>query len=48
MTLGPVPKLDKRKKIISKKIDNDVMSENCDVISIYSQFGAIGKPDPDV
>ena len=33
---------------MSKKIDDDVMSENCDVIaifSIYGQFGAIRKPD---
>ena len=37
MKLGPVTKL-----------DNDLMSENCDVIAIfpiYGQFGAIRKPD---
>ena len=48
MKLGPVIKLDKRNKITSKKIDDDVMSENCDVIvifPIYGQFGAIRKPD---
>ena len=31
-----------------KKIDNDIMSTNCDVITffaIYGQFGAIRKPD---
>ena len=35
--------LNKRDKTTSKKFDNDVMSENCDVIvifSIYGQFGA--------
>ena len=48
MKLGPVTKLDKRNKETSKKIDDDVMSENCNVIAIfpiYSQFGAIRKPD---
>ena len=48
MKLGPVTKLDKRNKTTSKKFDNDVMLENCDVIvifSIYSQFGAVWKPD---
>ena len=33
---------------IDKKINNDVMSENCDVIDIfliYGQFEAIQKPD---
>ena len=48
MKLGPVTKLDKRNKTTSKKFDDDVMSENCDVIvifPIYGQFGAIRKPD---
>ena len=48
MKLGPVTKLNKRNKITSKKFDNDVMSESCDVIVIFpihSQFGAIWKPD---
>ena len=48
MKLGPVPKLDKRNKTTSKKFDDNVMSENCDVIAIfpiYGQFGAIRKPD---
>ena len=48
MKLGPVTKLDKRNKTTSKKFDDDVMSENCDVIAIfpiYGQFGAIWKPD---
>ena len=44
MKLGPVTKLDKRNKTTSKKFDDNVMSENCDVIAIfqiYGQFGAI-------
>ena len=48
MKLGTVNKLDKRKKITSKKFDNDIMSANCDVIvifPIYGQFGAIQKLD---
>ena len=48
MKLGPVTKPDKRNKTTSKKIDDDVMSENCDAISIfaiYGEFGAIWKPD---
>ena len=48
MKIGPVTKLDNRNKTTSKKLDDDVMSKNCDVIaifSIYGQFGAIWKPD---
>ena len=48
MKFGPVTKLDKRNKAESKKFDDDVMSENCDVsaiFSIYVPFGAIRKPD---
>ena len=48
MKLGPVTKLDKRNKTISKNFDDDVTSENCDVIAIfpiYGQFGAIWNPD---
>ena len=48
MKLGPVSKLYKRNKITSKNFDDYVISENCDVIaifSIYGQFGAIRKPD---
>ena len=45
LKVGPVTKLDKRNKnLLSKELDNDVMSENCDVIFIfpmYGQFGAI-------
>ena len=47
MKLGPVTKLDKRNKT-SKKIDDNLMLENCDVIvifPIYGQFGAIRKLD---
>ena len=48
MKLGPVPKIDKKNKTTSKKIDDDVMTEKCDIIAIfpiYVQFGAIRKPD---
>ena len=46
MKFGPVTKLDKKKKTMSKNFDDDVMSANCDVIVIfplYGQFGAIWK-----
>ena len=43
MRLGPVTKLDKRDKKTSKKIDNDVKSENCDVIAIFRIFGQFGS-----
>ena len=45
MELGPVSKLCKRDKTSSKKLDDDFMSENCDVIVIFlilanlEQFG---------
>ena len=52
MRLGPVTKLNKTKKKEKEKrpkeIEDDVMPENCDVSTIfliYSQFGAIRKPD---
>ena len=48
MKLGPVTKLDKGNKITSKKINDDVMPENGDVIiilPIHGQFGAFRKPD---
>ena len=48
MKLGAVTKLDKRNKTTSKKFDNDVISENCDVICIFrnfGHFGAVRKPD---
>ena len=35
MELGPVAKLCKRDKTSSKKLDDDFMSENCDVIVIF-------------
>ena len=40
----PVTKLNKRNKTMSKKIDDDVILANCDVIVIfliYGQFGAL-------
>ena len=48
MKLGPVTQLDKRNNATSKKMDDDVIPTNCDVIvifTIYGQFGAIRKPD---
>ena len=42
MKLRPVTKLDKRNKTTSKKFDDDVMSENCDVIVIFRIFGQFG------
>ena len=48
MKLGTVTKLDNRTKITSKKNDDDVMSENSDVIiifPIYDKFGAIRNAD---
>ena len=48
MKLEPVTNLNKRNKTTLKKLDDDVMSENCDAIAIfpiYGQFGAIRKPD---
>ena len=48
MKLGPVTKLNKRNKTKSTQIYDDVMSENCNVITIfpiYGKFGAIRKPD---
>ena len=48
MKLGQATKLEKRNKTTLKKIDNDVISKNCDAIAIfpiYGRFGAIWKPD---
>ena len=39
MKLGPVPKLDKRHKTTSKKLDDDVISTNCDAIVIFLIYG---------
>ena len=50
MKLEPVTKLDQRNKTTSKKIGDDVMSTNCDVIFsfwILGQFGAAGGRVPD-
>ena len=47
MKLGSVTKHDKRKKIMQKKLNDDVTSTKCDVIIlffIYGQYGAIWKP----
>ena len=47
MKLGPVPKLDKRNKM-SKKIEDNVLSANYDLIIIFpinGWFGANRNPD---
>ena len=48
LKLGPATKYDNRKTTTSKKVDNDVMSKNCDAIVIFpicGQFKPIWKPD---
>ena len=48
MKLGQVTNVNMRNKTASKTFDDNVMSENCDVIvilPIYGQFTAIWKPD---
>ena len=48
MKFAPITKVDKRNQTTSKKFDDGVMSQNCDVIVvffIYGQFGAIQKLD---
>ena len=48
MKLRPVTKLDKRNTETSKKVDDDVMLTNCDVIifiPINVQFPSIRKPN---
>ena len=41
--LGEVTKLDKRNETTSKKFDDDVMSENCEVIVIFWIFNQFEK-----
>ena len=45
MKPGPVTKLGKRNKKPSKKIDNDVMSANCDVIIIFRFIFNLGQSE---
>ena len=48
MKLGPVTKFDKKNTAISKKINDDIMSANFNVIVIffiYVKFGVIQKSD---
>ena len=50
MKLGRVTKLDKTNTTTLKKLEDDAMLANCDVIvifPIYGQVGAIWKPDSD-
>ena len=47
MKLGPVTKIENKNKTTLKKIDDNAMSTNYDVIvifSIYGRFGVIRKP----
>ena len=49
MKLGPVTKLDIKNKLTPKNFDGNVITANYSVIFIfliYSQSGAIRKPDP--
>ena len=43
MKLEPVTKIDKRNKLILKKIDGDVLSANCNVIVIFPIYGQFGS-----
>ena len=48
MKLGPVTKHDKGNISTPKKLDDDFMSANCDVMvffPIYDQLAALRKPD---
>ena len=48
MKREPLSKIDKRNKTTWKNVDDEIMSKNCDAISvfaIYGQFGAVLKPD---
>ena len=42
MKLGAVTKFDKRNKRTSKTFDDNVMSENCNVIVIFPVYGLFG------
>ena len=43
MKVGPVTKLNKKNKKTLKKFNDDVMSKNCDVISIFFIYGQSGS-----
>ena len=43
MKLGPVIKLDRRKSATSNKFNNDIISEKCDVIIIFSDLWPISS-----
>ena len=48
MKFGPVTRFYERNKATSKKIEDNIMLKNCEVIAvfpIYSQFGETWKPD---
>ena len=44
MKLGPIIKLEGKNTATSKKIDDDVMSANCDIIVFFPK-AATRKPD---
>ena len=46
MKLRPVTKIGKATKTQLKTIDDEIMSENCDLVAI-GQFGATGSRIPD-
>ena len=51
MKLGPVTKFDRESKARSKKVDNDVLSENCDVSAFFHFATNLGQSEnriPDV
>ena len=43
MNLGPVTKFDKRNKTTSKKFDDDVIPENCDVKIVIVSSGFLAN-----
>ena len=49
MKFGPVTKLDKRNKAMSKNFDNDLISENCEAIvfQFIANLEQSGSPIPD-
>ena len=43
MKLGPTTKLDNRNTTTLKKIDDDVMSQNCGIIAIFQFMAMLEK-----
>ena len=38
MKVGPVTKLDKKNKTTSKKVDDDIMLANCDIMTMSNKI----------